>query len=766
MKITTFAVLLAFVAFNIVFANASIEERLAAKKAILEQEMRMNSIEPPLPTTDDTEEYCASTYTNTSDDWITNVTFNTINNSTGQDGPSSYGDYTGISTDVVINQTYNLSVSFYSEGLWTEHVRVWIDWNQNEIFEASESFYLGSGVDATLTMDITIPVDAVPGPTRLRVIEQWLNDPGGDGACDDQGSHSLTYGETEDYTVNILGAGEPGFLMGTVTDLQMNPIDGAEVTVGSYSYTTGPDGAYMFELYALTYSATATAQYHNPVTVDDIVIAENETTVVDFALPTPQIDINTETIQIDADSGDVITVQRTLSNIGDGYLDYDVQVVIGDLILTVNPGQGERIENVVDPNGAADVAPYSYSGSDPPVINDFQDSLFCRDLGFLNETQCLGMEFDGTYFWVTGGNSGSDPNILYKLDAQGNFVEQFNQNGTTIWGWRDMAFDGEFLYASDDGIVDQIDPTTGDITGVTFSGPENPNRALAYNPDNDHFYTANFGSSIYEFDRTGTVHNVWTNSKAIYGMAYDNVSDDGPWLWVFSQDGSPQQQITQFNPQTGTYTSVTWQCALPTGFSDGIAGGACLTTDWDPSVAVLFLLGQGTPNDFIYGYEIAPFSRWLAVDPMSGGLDPAGSIDLDITVDFSGPNINYDSTYMANLIINNNTPVIPEIPVIVNGIVGVDEDVTGLPDEFYVAQNYPNPFNARTSISFSVPQQSDVKIEVFNLLGQKTATLAEGLFPAGNHTVTWDASDVASGVYYYRISAGDFSAIKMMTLLK
>jgi hypothetical protein len=144
----------------------------------------------------------------------------------------------------------------------------------------------------------------------------------------------------------------------------------------------------------------------------------------------------------------------------------------------------------------------------------------------------------------------------------------------------------------------------------------------------------------------------------------------------------------------------------------------------------------------------------------------AGSVDLDITVDFTGEGLNYDSTYMANLVINNNTPMIPEIPVVVNGIVGVDDDVPVMPQEFSVAQNYPNPFNARTSISFALPEQSDVRIEVFNLLGQKTATIAEGLFPAGNHTVTWDASDVASGVYYYKLTAGDFSAIKMMTLLK
>jgi hypothetical protein len=763
LRITTFVVLLAFVAFNIAFADVSMEERIAAKKALDAQNLAMNSFEPPLPGTDDIKQYCSSTYSNTTDDWITNVTFNTINNTTGQEGAGSYGDYTSISTDGMMTQTYTLTVSVYSGGSWTQHVRAWIDWNQDEIFGSSESYYLGAGIDPVVSVDITVPVDASPGPTRMRVLEQWLNDPGPDGACD---PHGTSYGETEDYTVNVLGAGDPGFLMGTVTDLQMNPIEGAEVTVSSYSYTTGPDGTYEFELYAMTYSATASAQYHNPVTIDDIIIVENETTIVDFALPTPLINVNTAAIQLEVDSGEVVTVQRNIANVGDGDLEFDVEVVIGDFALSVNRSRGERIANTVDPNGSEDVAPYSYSGGDPPIIADFQDSVFAVDLGPLGDTQLLGLEFDGQYFWVTGGNSGSDPNILYKLDAQGNLVDQFNQTGTTSWGWRDMAFDGEFLYGSDDGIIDQIDPATGNITGVTISGPENPNRALAYDPATDHFFTANWGSAIYEFDRSGTVYNLWGNSKSVYGMAYDDISTDGPWIWVFSQDGNPMMEISQFDPSSGTYTGLSWQCALPTGFVDGMAGGACLSTDWDPSIAALFVLGQGDPNDFIYGYEIAPFSRWLMVDPMSGVLQPAGNVDLDITVDFTGENLNYDSTYMANLIIHNNTPLVPEIPVVINGIVGVDDDASGLPTEFSVAQNYPNPFNARTSISFTLPQQSDVKVEVYNLLGQKTTTIAEGLMPAGNHTVTWDASDVASGVYYYKISAGDYSAIRMMTLLK
>jgi hypothetical protein len=156
--------------------------------------------------------YCDVCYTNCGDgsggvpdDWITNVTFNTINNTTGPEGcDCSYGDYSAMSTDVGRNEVHNLSVSFFSEGQWVEHVRAWIDWNQNFVFECSESYYLGEGIDATLNQDILIPADAALGPTRMRVIEEYFADPGCDASCD-----GGTYGETEDYTVNVTTGGPP-----------------------------------------------------------------------------------------------------------------------------------------------------------------------------------------------------------------------------------------------------------------------------------------------------------------------------------------------------------------------------------------------------------------------------------------------------------------------------------------------------------------------------------------------------------------------------
>ena len=89
-----------------------------------------------------------------------------------------------------------------------------------------------------------------------------------------------------------------------------------------------------------------------------------------------------------------------------------------------------------------------------------------------------------------------------------------------------------------------------------------------------------------------------------------------------------------------------------------------------------------------------------------------------------------------------------------------------VPTEFTLHQNYPNPFNPTTEIKFNLPSATDVNLEIYNIIGGKVATLVDSYLEAGEHTVTWDGRDAASGVYLYRLEAGEFVATKKMVLLK
>jgi hypothetical protein len=90
----------------------------------------------------------------------------------------------------------------------------------------------------------------------------------------------------------------------------------------------------------------------------------------------------------------------------------------------------------------------------------------------------------------------------------------------------------------------------------------------------------------------------------------------------------------------------------------------------------------------------------------------------------------------------------------------------GLPTEFSLDQNYPNPFNPTTNIQFSLPEASSVKLVVYNLLGQEVATLLNSVMEAGTHKVNFDAANLNTGLYVYKLEANDFVATKKMMLMK
>ncbi len=101
----------------------------------------------------------------------------------------------------------------------------------------------------------------------------------------------------------------------------------------------------------------------------------------------------------------------------------------------------------------------------------------------------------------------------------------------------------------------------------------------------------------------------------------------------------------------------------------------------------------------------------------------------------------------------------------------IDDQHAALPTEFGLAQNYPNPFNPSTKIDFSLPEESNVRLDIYNTLGQKVVTLIDDRLPAGYYSKLWHGKNsynnfTATGIYFYRIQAGDFIKTRKMSLLK
>lgn len=148
--------------------------------------------------------YCLSNSENATEEWIANVTIGDINNTTGSD--NGYGDYTGISTDLVSFQAYNVSLTPGFDGFsFPEWFKIWIDFNQDGDFDdpGEEAFDAGSTSQAVVNGTLIVPGSAVPGLTRMRVVMKWNGEP--EGPC----VEDFDYGEVEDYCVNIIEGTPP-----------------------------------------------------------------------------------------------------------------------------------------------------------------------------------------------------------------------------------------------------------------------------------------------------------------------------------------------------------------------------------------------------------------------------------------------------------------------------------------------------------------------------------------------------------------------------
>ncbi|HAX48547.1 MAG TPA: hypothetical protein DCX92_06140 [Bacteroidetes bacterium] len=145
-----------------------------------------------------------------------------------------------------------------------------------------------------------------------------------------------------------------------------------------------------------------------------------------------------------------------------------------------------------------------------------------------------------------------------------------------------------------------------------------------------------------------------------------------------------------------------------------------------------YLLGNGN-------YLVTNAAGVHEIDSVNGSL---------IRTVTSASNFQYISPYNPGALLSNGN----------NG--------SSLPENYSLEQNYPNPFNPSTGIKFSIPKSNNVTLKVYDLTGRVVASLVNEYKPAGSYEVTFDASALSSGVYYYSISSGEFTETRKMVLVK
>ncbi len=525
--------------------------------------------------------------------------------------------------------------------------------------------------------------------------------------------------------------------------------------------------------------------------------ADNSTVTIPLEGKTPAKALVSTTSIVAAvtDIEPATSVAFSLDNIGGDDLDFQIGFTgiaeftpAASVSLATKPGISFN-KSTSGPS-LADFTPSELSKLDLNSVNELNDvvqatpanTLFQYDVSTPSgDIFVFAVEFDGTNIWAASGGqdpSAADANRLLKYDINGNFIEAFDQgNGdvSTI-GWRDMAFDGTNLYGLDQEAaqIDEFDIVTGAPTGVTIASPD-PSinlRALGYDPATDHFWLSGLGLNLFEIDRSGNVINEFTNTDGlnIRGLGWDDVSIGGPYLWAWA-DGDETTRAHLFDPVAGEFTGLTFDGAL---LGDNTSGGATFTTDLPtdpPNTPVLIGLHQNVPDfDVAAAYAIPPF--WLVgATPDLGGIASNGSQDIEVSIDASDLE---NGSFVGGIVVGTNDPDQPSSVIEVNLTKSFASSVSeegAVPTIFSLEQNYPNPFNPETKIRYSIPQNSDVNLTVYNMLGQIVRELVNEHQIANSYETIWDGKNssgeiMPSAVYVFQLKAGNKIETRKLLLLK
>ena len=528
-----------------------------------------------------------------------------------------------------------------------------------------------------------------------------------------------------------------GQVMGHVLDETTHlPLPGVLVTADRYGFrdTTDAQGYYhLVNVMIGNYHIIAGKYRFNSDTSASIIVTLDDTTTQDFSLHHPEMTLSIPSLS-DTTQDQTIQTSFNIINNGNGLLDYSSRVL--------------------------------YAGDSNPAPWDSVGEINVS--GLTGDHQVWGCEFYKDQWWMTGAAGMNGNSVLYRFGLEGAYLGSIPQPATTPLGWFDMATDGQYLYGSDSHWIISID-SSGQVHD-SIPSPVNPSRAIAYDPQYDHFWVADYSTDIYEIDRQGQVYrripNSGTDPLQITGLAWNATDPNGYKLYVFSRNGSNSQiRVTRYQPSSPFAHETAVDLA---GHAGDVAAGCTITPSWNSTLVVFgALLRNASAGDRLGIFEMSFNSSWITLSPATGSVQGGTSRQISVTL---SPSILRNATYRVNAVLTStvyDTTMILPITFVVQHILATPKPpIKEVPKDFALQQNYPNPFNPTTSLSFALPKAEHVQLRVYNSLGQLVTTLVDETRTAGNYTVTWDAHNVSTGLYLYQIRAGNFVETRKMLLMK
>jgi hypothetical protein len=251
---------------------------------------------------------------------------------------------------------------------------------------------------------------------------------------------------------------------------------------------------------------------------------------------------------------------------------------------------------------------------------------------------------------------------------------------------------------------------------------------------------------IYPDQRTASIFPEAVSSAFGYsfnGYKNEETLENGRGYWIKLKNSYSRI------PATGTVLTT-----ISTEVNDGWNLVGTVSTPVVASATTCFPAGIHTSKFF--GYRSG---KYMPMDTLYSGEGYWVKIDQSGSLSFSASGASLAKSAIQMTLPDADPPPPP-------GGDGSDGLSELIPAEMRLAQNYPNPFNPTTRISFTLPSEGYISLAIYNLLGEKVATLAEMDMESGAHEFTWNAANQASGVYFYTLKSGSFSETKKLLLMK
>ncbi len=490
---------------------------------------------------------------------------------------------------------------------------------------------------------------------------------------------------------------EKGNIAGTITvNATGAGIDSALVIVGENSVYTDANGAYLIEnLLIGQYTLEVQKTGFNTAIMDSVNVLANGTSNVDLALTAPTMDFDVTAIDTTAAAGDSVIVPVTISNNGDGPLNY---------LVSVLPNTVKKTD-------------YSRFSKGVVFKANAEENVKKGRVKALAETTN-----GGTVIHYDGDNAAG-----IGLNGPGSWMSAVRFTAAELGGYYDTHALTEV----------QIFTSSPDFTNITVKIWEGT-------------VNGEPGIEVYSEDITSAVQvQAWT----LHQLQHPVLLNSGEEYWVGY--------------------AITATADHPAGADAGpaIAGKG----DWlytDGAWVELTSVNINRNWNIRAMVEQVSSDNWIQANPPGGVVLPGEQAVIEVKLDAA--QFSRADSSMSAMLHFVSDPMVGEASIPVNftvtGITGIDPQ-NSVPTSFALQQNYPNPFNPTTTIKYQIPSNSEVSLVVYNVMGQKVRTLFSGHKEPGYYSVAWDGMNdngrkVATGIYIYRLQAGDYVKSFKMLLVK